>query len=70
MLNNTYICFLACKVYGLKKIKVFNIKDLHKEKIWDTEANSINYFTDGSSLMMKLNVYQEDIYIVFVNGSE
>jgi len=45
-LDGTYQCYVACKLLGLKKIKVFNADLIEKdpEQIWENEANSINYF--------------------------
>lgn len=56
-MTETYTCYLACKVVGLKKIKVFNVMDLHKEKIWEIESNSINFFEEVSdNFMLEMNV--------------
>ena len=75
MWNDEYVCYIACKVVGLKKIKVFQLEDLHSEKIWESEDNSINYFHETSTnQMIKMNVntcsHHNDIHIVFVNNSE
>lgn len=44
--NDAYRCYLACKVSGMKKIKVFNIKHIKRDIIWETDANSINFFEE------------------------
>ena len=74
-LDETYKCYVACKVLGLKKIKVFNAELLisDPEKIWDTEANSINYFqeTNGNFMLeMNVDVKAMKINTIFVNGDE
>jgi hypothetical protein len=64
---------LACKVLGLKKIKVFNADMLNDESIWETEANSINFFEDvhdNFRLEMNVKIEEQKINIIFVNGSE
>ena len=44
--NDKYTCYIACKVQGAKKIKIFDIKKMHKEQTWEDESNSINFFED------------------------
>lgn len=73
--NDQYVCYIACKVVGLKKIKVFSYEDMHSEKIWENESNSINYFHETSgNQMIKMNVntcsHHNDINVVFVNDKE
>ena len=60
---------------GLKKIKVFNadLLDRDQEQIWETEANSINYFQESTGnfmLEMNVDVQQRMIHTIFVNGDE
>ena len=70
-----YKCFVACKVLGLKKIKVFDadLFDLDPDQIWETESNSINYFEDTSKnfmLEMNVDIKNKKINTIFVNGDE
>jgi len=74
-LDGSYKCYMACKVLGLKKIKVFNAEQLEidQDSIWDTESNSINYFQDTSTnfmLEMNVDVKDQKINTIFVNGDE
>lgn len=70
-LNDTYKCYLACKVSGMKKIKVFNIKNMDKDLIWETDANSINFFEEESdNFMMRMKLDGNSVKTVFVNGTE
>ena len=69
--NDSFKCYLACKVSGLKKIKVFNIRELNKDSIWETESNSINFFEEMSdNFMVRMRVDCKVITTVFVNGNE
>jgi hypothetical protein len=72
-MSEAYCCYLACKVVGHKKFKVFDIHNLHSESIWETESNSINFFEDLSEhFMLELNVLTQEkiINVIFVNGNE
>jgi hypothetical protein len=71
--TENYICYVACKVLGHKKIKVFDIKKMEDEKIWYTESNSINFFEDlNENFMLELNylIKEKTISVIFVNGHE
>ena len=70
-LNDNYRCYLACKVSGMKKIKVFNIKHMNRDSIWETDANSINFFEEVSeNFMVRMKLDGLAIKTIFVNGSE
>lgn len=43
-----YHCYIACKVYGLKKIKILEINDLANMEVVSSESNIINYFEELS----------------------
>ena len=64
-------CHIAAKVYGLKKIKIIEIRDLKNRELIKAESNTINYFEDLSeNFIIKIKVVDGDIKTVFVNGNE
>jgi hypothetical protein len=56
--SDNYLCYLACKVFGLKKIKILEIKDLANKEVISSKSNTINYFEEQSdSFIIKIREF-------------
>jgi hypothetical protein len=66
-----YVCYLACKMTGKKKIKILKVGDLDDRDECSSDHHTINFFNALSDdFMIKIKELDGNIVTVFVNGTE